>query len=77
MSDDNAGGVPLCVLKVPGMINAADTVRWLIKSWSFKPSINTMRDIKSGLELPMFVEFKIDLETQTILSNSDMNKLLG
>lgn len=77
MSDDNAGGVPLCVLKVPGMINAADTVRWLIKSWSFKPAINTMRDVKSGLELPMFVEFKIDLETQTILSNSDMNKLLG
>jgi len=77
MSDDNAGGVPLCVLKVPGMINAADTVRWLIKSWSFKPAINTIRDVKSGLELPMFVEFKIDLETQTILSNSDMNKLLG
>jgi len=74
-SDDNVGGLPLCELEIPGLINRVDTVRWLIKNWSFKPSINTTKD--TGIELPIFVEFKIDLETQTILSNADMNALLA
>lgn len=71
MSNDNVGGVPLCDLEISGLIkNNNLKVKWLVKSWSFKPCINTTR--YNGLEMPMFVDFKIDLETQTILSNEDM-----
>jgi hypothetical protein len=74
-ADKNVGGVPLCELTIKGLINKVDTVRWLVKNWSFKPCINTTREF--GVELPLFVEFKIDLETQTILSNNDIRGLLG
>lgn len=78
MSDKNAGGAPLCILTVHDLINEVSgdkPIHWLIKSWSFKPSINTTADY--DIEMPIFVEFKIDLETQTVLSNSDMIALIG
>ena len=75
MSDDNVGGVPLCSLKIGHLINEVSSINWLIKSWSFKPCINTTKEY--GIELPLFVEFKIDLETQTILSNNEMKALVA
>lgn len=70
-SNDNVGGVPLCNLEIDGLIRENSVkVKWLVKSWSFKPCINTTT--YKGLEMPIFVDFKIDLETQTILSNEDM-----
>ena len=40
---------------------------WIITSWSFKPAINTTDN-----DFPIYVDFKITLETQYALTSDDL-----
>ena len=72
MSAD-VGGAPLCTLELGSMIKKSPKIKWLIKSWSFKPAINTTL-IDSTVN-PIYVDFKVAMETQQILTDADLNEI--
>ena len=76
MNDDKVGGAPLCTLSVGNTIYAHPSVKWLIKSWSFVPSINTTMS-ETGIEEPIYVDFKVSLETQKILTTEDLENIIN
>ena len=71
MKDDDTGGCPLIQLGINGLIKPSDTVKWLLKSWSFKPSLNTTYHNN-----PIYVDFNVSLQTQYILTDNDLTKIL-
>ena len=71
MKDDDTGGCPLIQLEINGLIKPASTVKWLLKSWSFKPSLNTTYNNN-----PIYVDFNVSLQTQYILTDNDLTKIL-
>lgn len=71
MKDDDTGGCPLIQLGINGLIKPSDTVKWLLKSWSFKPSLNTTYNNN-----PIYVDFNVSLQTQYILTDADLTKIL-
>ena len=71
MKDDDTGGCPLIQLGINGLIKPSDTVKWLLKSWSFKPSLNTTYNNN-----PIYVDFNISLQTQYILTDADLTQIL-
>ena len=79
--DPNVGGCPLCYFELPGFINKVSAgqfdVKWLIKDWSFKPALNVTYDEQTALYNPIYVDFKITLETQMVLDNIMMNNMLN
>lgn len=72
MSAD-VGGAPLCSLELGSMIKKSPKIKWLIKSWSFKPAINTTL-IDSTVN-PIYVDFKVAMETQQILTDADLKEI--
>lgn len=72
MSGDNVGGCPLINLTIANFIQPYGSVKWILKSWSFKPSLQVTYD-----NLPIYVDFNISLQTQYILSNTDFMGILG
>ena len=70
----DVGGAPLCSLELGSMIKKSPKINWLIKSWSFKPAINTTL-IKSAVN-PIYVDFKVAMETQQILTDADLKEIL-
>ena len=76
MNDDKVGGAPLCTLSLGNTIYAHPSVKWLIKSWSFVPSINTTMS-ETGIEEPIYVDFKVSLETQKILTTEDLENIIN
>lgn len=70
----DVGGAPLCTLELGSMIKKSPTIKWLIKSWSFKPAINTTL-INSTVN-PIYVDFKVAMETQQILTDADLKEIL-
>lgn len=71
MKDDDTGGCPLIQLGINGLIKPSDTVKWLLKSWSFKPSLNTTYNNN-----PIYVDFNVSLQTQYILTDADLTQIL-
>ena len=71
MENNDAGGCPLIQLGINGLIKPSDTVKWLLKSWSFKPSLNTTYNNN-----PIYVDFNVSLQTQYILTDADFTKIL-
>lgn len=71
MKDDDTGGCPLIQLGINGLIKPSSTVKWLLKSWSFKPSLNTTYNNN-----PIYVDFNVSLQTQYILTDADLTKIL-
>lgn len=71
MKDDDTGGCPLIQLGINGLIKPSSTVKWLLKSWSFKPSLNTTYNSN-----PIYVDFNVSLQTQYILTDADLTKIL-
>lgn len=71
MKDDDTGGCPLIQLGINGLIKPSDTVKWLLKSWSFKPSLNTTYNNN-----PIYVDFNVSLQTQYILTDADLIQIL-
>lgn len=71
MKDDDTGGCPLIQLGINGLIKPSDTVKWLLKSWSFKPSLNTTYNNN-----PIYVDFNVSLQTQYILTDNDLTQIL-
>ena len=71
MKDDDTGGCPLIQLGINGLIKQSDTVKWLLKSWSFKPSLNTTYNNN-----PIYVDFNVSLQTQYILTDTDLTEIL-
>mgnify|MGYP003469090669 FL=1 len=69
----DVGGAPLCSLELGTMIKKSPKINWLIKSWSFKPAINTTL-IDSTVN-PIYVDFKVAMETQQILTDADLNEI--
>lgn len=68
MSEKNTGGCPIVKLYIPGLSNGTEkNVPWIITSWSFKPAINTTDN-----DFPIYVDFKITLETQYALTSEDL-----
>lgn len=70
----DVGGAPLCTLELGSMIKKSPTIKWLIKSWSFKPAINTT--LIDSVVNPIYVDFKVAMETQQILTDADLNEIL-
>ncbi len=71
MKDDDTGGCPLIQLGINGLIKPSSTVKWLLKSWSFKPSLNTTYNNN-----PIYVDFNVSLQTQYVLTDADLTKIL-
>ena len=71
--NDDVGGAPLCTLELGSMIKKSPKIKWLIKSWSFKPAINTTL-IDSTVN-PIYVDFKVAMETQQILTDADLKEI--
>ena len=71
MEDNNTGGCPLIQLGINGLIKPSSTVKWLLKSWSFKPSLNTTYHNN-----PIYVDFNVSLQTQYILTDTDLTEIL-
>ena len=71
MKDDDTGGCPLIQLGINGLIKESDSVKWLLKSWSFKPSLNTTYNNN-----PIYVDFNVSLQTQYILTDADLTQIL-
>lgn len=71
MKDDDTGGCPLIQLSINGLIKPSSTVKWLLKSWSFKPSLNTTYHNN-----PIYVDFNVSLQTQYILTDTDLTEIL-
>ena len=71
MKDDDTGGCPLIQLGINGLIKPSSTVKWLLKSWSFKPSLNTTYNNN-----PIYVDFNVSLQTQYILTDTDLTEIL-
>ena len=71
MKDDDTGGCPLIQLDINGLIKPSSTVKWLLKSWSFKPSLNTTYNNN-----PIYVDFNVSLQTQYILTDNDLTQIL-
>jgi hypothetical protein len=72
MEKANVGGCPLIKLQINDLINASEKIKWILKSWSFKPAINVTDNNK-----PIYVDFNISLQTQYILSTKDLSKILN
>ena len=71
MKDDDTGGCPLIQLGINGLIKPSSTVKWLLKSWSFKPSLNTTYNNN-----PIYVDFNVSLQTQYVLTDTDLTEIL-
>ena len=71
MEDNNTGGCPLIQLGINGLIKPSSTVKWLLKSWSFKPSLNTTYNNN-----PIYVDFNVSLQTQYILTDTNLTEIL-
>lgn len=71
MKDDNVGGCPLIKLGINGLIKKSSQVKWILKSWSFKPALQVTFDNN-----PIYVDFNITLQTQYVLSNKDLDEIL-
>ena len=71
MEDNNTGGCPLIQLGINGLIKPSSRVKWLLKSWSFKPSLNTTYNNN-----PIYVDFNVSLQTQYILTDTDLTEIL-
>ena len=71
MEDNNTGGCPLIQLGINDLIKPSSTVKWLLKSWSFKPSLNTTYNNN-----PIYVDFNVSLQTQYILTDTDLTEIL-
>ena len=71
MKDDDTGGCPLIQLGINDLIKPSSTVKWLLKSWSFKPSLNTTYNNN-----PIYVDFNVSLQTQYILTDTDLTEIL-
>lgn len=71
MKDDDTGGCPLIQLDINGLIKPSSKVKWLLKSWSFKPSLNTTYNNN-----PIYVDFNVSLQTQYILTDTDLTEIL-
>ena len=71
MKDDDTGGCPLIQLGINGLIKPSSTVKWLLKSWSFKPSLNTTYNNN-----PIYVDFNVSLQTQYILTDTNLTEIL-
>ena len=71
MKDDDTGGCPLIQLGINGLIKPSSTVKWRLKSWSFKPSLSTTYHNN-----PIYVDFNVSLQTQYILTDTDLIEIL-
>lgn len=77
--DNNIGGAPLCNLEIGKTIKANPKIFWMVKSWSFKPSVNTsvvkQGDDKYNID-PIYVDFKVSFESQQIFTSTDLESVL-
>jgi hypothetical protein len=71
MEDNDTGGCPLIKLDINGLIKSSPKVKWLLKSWSFKPSLNTTYNNN-----PIYVDFNVSLQTQYVLTDADLTEIL-
>ena len=72
MSGEAVGGCPLIKLKISDFIYPSSKIKWILKSWSFKPALQVTFDNN-----PIYVDFNVTLQTQYILSSTDFMTLLG
>ena len=72
MNGEAVGGCPLIKLKISDFIYPSSKIKWILKSWSFKPALQVTFDNN-----PIYVDFNVTLQTQYILSSTDFMSLLG
>lgn len=83
LNGNETGGTPYCTFEFGNII--APGKPWLIKSWSFKPSLQTHYHYKNeadpnnpltGKIEPLYVDFNINLETAWIVTAEDLKEIL-
>lgn len=71
MTRYDVGGCPLIKLNINDFIYPSDKIKWILKSWSFKPAINVTDNNN-----PIYIDFNISLQTQYVLTAADLETLL-
>lgn len=79
MSEQNTGGCPLIKADIPNLSTSVpglnsnneqiEAIPWIITNWSFKPAVNT-----TDKNYPIFIDFKITMQTQYVLTNASLLK---
>lgn len=84
--DEHSGGCPLVFFNYNTVWGANDPdsnilnmegfnkIPFIVKSWSFKPAINVEYDVGTEKYQPIYIDFKISLESQYVLTNNDLIK---
>lgn len=77
MVNTDVGGAPLCTFslgKDGQIVKGSNSIKWMIKNWSFKPAINVT--YLNNKYVPIYVDFKISLESQMIFTNQEMQEVI-
>lgn len=77
MINPDVGGAPLCTFTLGRYIKSDYKVKWMVKNWSFKPAINVMYDKQSKKYPPIYIDFKIGLESQMVFTSEEMRSIVG
>ena len=86
MIKTDVGGAPLCLFSLGNkdknnsgnmIINEIDSIKWMIRDWSFKPALNVTYNDRLKKYAPIYVDFKVSLESQMIFTASEMRQILN
>lgn len=69
--DEFSGGCPLVIFRMDKYFKNIRDIPFIIKNWSFKPAVNVMYNKDKNKYYPIYIDFKISLETQHILTNKE------
>ena len=73
----DVGGAPLCNFTLGNYIKYDYKVKWLVKNWSFKPAINVSYNEDTNKYPPIYIDFKVGLESQMVFTSEEMRSIVG
>jgi hypothetical protein len=77
MINPDVGGAPLCNFTLGNYIKYNHKIKWLIKNWSFKPAINVTYNEETKEYPPIYIDFKVGLESQMVFTADEMHNIVG
>lgn len=80
MGGKDVGGAPLCLFTLGSpkgqmFIKENSSIKWMVRDWSFKPALNVT--YRNNKYVPIYVDFKITLESQMIFMSGEMRQILN
>ena len=75
----DVGGSPMCLFSLGPtnnrIVKKDHGIKWMITDWSFKPALNVTYENQKYV--PIYVDFKVSLESQMVFTNEEMRTILG